>query len=126
MTVILDASALLSYLRQEPGAEVVDGVLGDSVMASENWAEVVQKSISVGVDVQRMLEDLQALGMKVEPFLPEDGDMAGRLWAPTRQLGLSLGDRACLSHGLRLRLTVLTCYRAWAQLPLDVVIQLLH
>ncbi len=110
MTVILDASALLSYLRQEPGAEVVDGVLGDSVMASENWAEVVQKSISVGVDVQRMLEDLQALGMKVEPFLPEDGDMAGRLWAPTRRLGL----------------TVLTCYRAWAQLPLDVVIQLLH
>jgi PIN domain nuclease of toxin-antitoxin system len=64
--------------------------------------------------------------MKVEPFLPVDGAMAGRLWAPTRQLGLSLGDRACLSLGLRLELTVLTCDRAWAQLPLDVVIQLLR
>jgi PIN domain nuclease of toxin-antitoxin system len=73
-----------------------------------------------------MLRDLQALGMKVESFLPEDGDRAGRLWAPTRQLGLSIGDRACLSLGLRLRLTVLTCDRAWAQLPLDVVIQLLR
>jgi PIN domain nuclease of toxin-antitoxin system len=73
-----------------------------------------------------MLEDLQALGMKVEPFLPVDGAMAGRLWAPTRQLGLSLGDRACLSLGLRLGLTVLTCDRAWAQLSLDVVIQLLR
>jgi PIN domain nuclease of toxin-antitoxin system len=52
--------------------------------------------------------------------------MAGRLWAPTRQLGLSLGDRACLSLGLRLGLTVLTCDRAWAQLSLDVVIQLLR
>ena len=92
MKVDLAASALLAYLRQEPGGVVVDGVLGDSVMASVNWAEVVQKSISAGVDVQGMLED---------------GDRAGRLWAPTRQLRLSLGDRA------------------WAQLPLDVVIQLL-
>ncbi len=77
MTVVLDASALLAYLRQEPGGEVV-----------------------------------------------------GMLWAPRWQLGLSLGDRACLSLrlrlGLRLGLTVLTCDRAWAQLPLDVVIQLLR
>jgi len=78
------------------------------------------------VDVQGMLEDLQALGMKVESFLPQDGDRAGRLWAPTRQLGLSLGDRAFLSLGMRLGLTGLTCDRAWAQLPLDVVIQLLR
>jgi PIN domain nuclease of toxin-antitoxin system len=99
MTVVLDASALLAYLRQEPGGEVVDGVLAESVMTSVNWAEVVQKSISAGVEVEGMLEDLQALGMKVEPFLPVDGAMAGRLWAPTRQLGLSLGDRACLSLG---------------------------
>jgi PIN domain nuclease of toxin-antitoxin system len=95
-------------------------------MTSVNWAEVVQKSISAGVEVEGMLEDLQALGMKVVPFLPVDGAMAGRLWAPTRQLGLSLGDRACLSLGLRLELTVLTCDRAWAQLSMDVVIQLLR
>jgi PIN domain nuclease of toxin-antitoxin system len=63
------------------------------------------------VDVQGMLED---------------GDRTGRLWAPTRQLGFSLGDSACLSLGLRLQLKVLTCDRAWAQLPLDVVIQLLR
>jgi len=111
MKVVLAASALLAYLRQEPGGDVVDGVLGDSVMASVNWAEVVQKSISAGVDVQGMLED---------------GYRAGRLGVPTRQLGLSLGDRAFLSLGLRLRLKVLTCDRAWAQLPLDVVIQLLR
>ena len=77
MTVILDASALLAYLRQEPGGEMVDGVLAESVMSSVNWAEVVQKSISAGVEVEGMLEDLQALGMKVEPFLPVDGAMVG-------------------------------------------------
>ena len=91
MTVVLDASALLAYLREEPGAEVVDGLLADARMTSVNWAEVVQKSLSAGVDVEGMQEDLQALGMRVEPFLPVDGERAGRLWPLTRQQGLSLG-----------------------------------
>ena len=88
-TVVLDASALLAYLREEPGAEVVDGLLADARMASVNWAEVVQTSLSAGVDVEGMQEDLQALG-------------------------------------LRLGLTVVTCDRAWAQLPLDLEVQLLR
>ena len=88
MTVVLDASALLAYLREEPGAEVVDGLLADARMASVNWAEVVQTSLSAGVDVEGMQEDLQALG-------------------------------------LRLGLTVVTCDRAWAQLPLELEVQLL-
>ena len=41
MKVVLAASALLAYLRQEPGGDVVDGMLGDSVLASMNWAKVV-------------------------------------------------------------------------------------
>ena len=61
MAVVLDASALLAYLREEPGAGVV------------------QKSLCAGVDVDGMQEDLQALGMRLEPFLPVDGERAGRL-----------------------------------------------
>lgn len=41
-----------------------------------------------------MLDDLQVLGLRVEPFLLENGEMAGRLWEQTRRAGLSLGDRA--------------------------------
>jgi PIN domain nuclease of toxin-antitoxin system len=95
-------------------------------MASVNWAEVVRKSLSAGVDVEGMRDDLQALGVRVEPFLPEDGEQAGRLWSLTRQQGLSLGDRACLSLGLRLGLAVLTCDRAWAQLPLELEVRILR
>jgi ribonuclease VapC len=126
MTVVLDASALLAYLQQEAGSKLVDALLSDALMASVNWAEVVQKSISAGVDVTGMRKDLQALGMRVEPFLPADGDTAGQLWASTRQLGLSLGDRACLSLGLRLGLPVVTCDRLWKQLALDLDIQVLR
>lgn len=126
MTVVLDASALLAYLLQEPGAEVVDGLLSDARMTSVNWAEVVQKSLSAGVEVQGMRDELQALGMQVEPFLAADGEQAGQLWSLTRQQGLSLGDRACLSLGLRLGLTVVTCDRAWAELALELEVQVLR
>ena len=126
MTVVLDASALLAYLRDEPGGDRVDGVLAESVMSSVNWAEVVQKSIAVGVEVDGMLDDLQSLGLTVEPFTPGDGEMTGRLWEQTRQAGLSLGDRACLSLGLRLGVTVLTCDRAWASLGQSLDIQVIR
>ncbi|NBW64139.1 MAG: PIN domain nuclease, partial [Synechococcaceae bacterium WB4_1_0192] len=119
-------SALLAYLLQEPGAEVVDGLLSDARMTSVNWAEVVQKSLSAGVEVQGMREELQALGMQVEPFVAADGERAGQLWPLTRQQGLSLGDRACLSLGLRLGLKVVTCDQAWAELPLELEVQVLR
>ena len=37
-------------------------------------------------------EDLQALGMRVEPFLPVAGKNAGRLWPLTLEQILSLAD----------------------------------
>jgi ribonuclease VapC len=60
MAVVLDASALLAYLREDPGAEMV------------------QTSLSADVHVDGMQEELQALGMRVEPFLPVDGERATR------------------------------------------------
>jgi PIN domain nuclease of toxin-antitoxin system len=126
MTVVLDASAMLAYLQDEPGSEVVDGVLAESVMSSVNWAEVVQKLIAAGVEVDGMLDDLQALGLRIEPFTPEDGELTGRLWEQTRQAGLSLGDRACLSLGLRSQCPVLTSDRAWASLSLSLDVQVIR
>ena len=126
MTVVLDASALLAYLKDEPGSTVVDRVLAEAVMSNVNWAEVVQKSIAAGVTVDGMLDDFQSLGLMVEPFTSEDGEMAGRLWEQTRQAGLFLGDRACLSLGLRLGVPVLTSDRAWAALTLALDVQMIR
>ncbi len=126
MTVVLDASVLLAYLKDEPGVDRVDGVLAESVMSSVNWSEVVQKSIAARVEVDGILDDLPDLGLMVEPFTPEDGEMAGRLWEQTRQAGLSLGDRACLSLGLRLGVSILTCDRAWATLTLSLDVQVIR
>ena len=135
MTVVLDASALLAYLKDEPGYEIVDRVLSESVISSANWAEVVQKVIAAEVDLDGMLDELEALGLKVEPFITEDAEVTGRLWTQTKQIGLSLGDRACLSLGLRLGVPVLTSDhavprlwrdRAWGSLKLSLDIQIIR
>jgi ribonuclease VapC len=123
MTLVLDASALLAYLKDEPGSDAVEAILAESVISSVNWAEVIQKSIAASVVVEGMLDDLQALGLVVEPFTSEDGEVAGRLWEQTRSFGLSLGDRACLSLGLRLGVVVLTSDRAWLNLDLGLDIR---
>jgi PIN domain nuclease of toxin-antitoxin system len=126
MTVVLDSSALLAYLQDEPGSEVVDRILNEAFISSVNWAEVVQKSVAAGVEVKGMLEELQALGLTVEMFTVEDGELAGLLWTNTKNFGLSLGDRACLSLGLRMNVSVLTSDRAWEKIGLDLKIILIR
>ena len=122
MTAVLDASALLSFLQDEPGHDRVEAILQEAVISSVNWAEVVQKSITAGVDIDGMRADLEALGLAILPFTAEEAEIAGQLWQQTRQFGLSLGDRACLSLGIRLNAQVLTADQIWSALNLPIVV----
>jgi ribonuclease VapC len=117
---VLDASALLALLHSEPGAEIVEEALERAAISSVNWSEVHQRWISRGVDVTGLRADTEALGLEIVPFTAEDAESAGELWAPTRHLGLSLGDRACLGLARRLALPVLTADRAWLDLELGI------
>ena len=123
MSVVLDASALLAYLQDEPGGERVRDVLADSVMSSVNWAEVIGKARDERVDTRGLREDLASLGLALEPFSAEQGEIAGRLKERTRRLGLSLGDRACLALGSDRGETVYTADRAWLQLEIGVDVE---
>lgn len=127
MTTVLDASALLGFLQDEPGCDQVEAVLPEAVISSVNWAEVVQKSIAAGIDVEGMRNDFEALGLRILPFTAEEAELAGQLWQQTRQQtrqrGLSLGDRACLSVGIELKAPVLTADQIWTTLDLPVTVQ---
>ena len=123
MSVVLDASALLAYLQDEPGGERVRDVLADSVMSSVNWAEVIGKARDERVDTRGLREDLASLGLALEPFSAEQGEIAGRLKERTRRLGFSLGDRACLALGSDRGETVYTADRAWLHLELGVDVE---
>jgi PIN domain nuclease of toxin-antitoxin system len=121
---ILDASALLAYLQQEPGFEYVQAALASGARISTvNLAEVLAKVVAGGVAIDAVIVRLAALGLTSEPFTDEDARASATICPITRGSGLSLGDRACLALGLRLAVPVLTGDRSWAQVPVGVEVR---
>jgi len=124
---VLDASALLAFLHGEVGANMVGPLLSRSVLSSVNWAEVLQKVIAQGSrEVHDVREELGSLRLRILPFTAEDAESTAVLWPSTRQAGLSLGDRACLSLAQRLGLPALTTDRVWAALDLGIEVRLIR
>ena len=124
MNAVLDASALLAWLQDEPGAGVVEAELAGSAISSLNWSEVLQKSLAHGVDVTGLRADMEALGLAILPFDAGDAEQAAQLWSPDS--GLSLADRACLALGLRHAVPVWTADRLWTQTALGATVYLLE
>ena len=122
MPVVLDASALLAYLQDENGTEVIDELLSVSIMNCVNWSEVVQKMLSKQMDINGIREELELLGLTIVPFTLEQAELAARLWKETKNYGLSLADRACLSTAMVQNIPVYTADKMWKSLDLSVQI----
>ena len=71
-------------------------------------------------------ETLEALELEVVSFDTRQAYQTGLLRNPTRFLGLSLADRACLALAIRLGYGVLTADRQWANLDLGLEIRLIR
>jgi ribonuclease VapC len=116
---VLDASALLAHLRDEPGADVVaEAIAGGAVISTVNLAEVFSRVADRGDDPAKLAAELTQSGLldgaiTVEPFTAADAIDAGRLRPLTRDAGLSLGDRACLALARRLDAPALTADTDW-------------
>lgn len=124
MSRVLDASALLAFLHNEPGAGKVEAALNGARVSAVNWAEVVQKALQQNVDTAGMQEGFIEVGVQFEPFTPTQAETAARLWEPGKALGLSLADRACIALASDLSLPILTGDRAWTRLNTGVEIVL--
>ncbi|MDQ7859346.1 MAG: type II toxin-antitoxin system VapC family toxin [Armatimonadota bacterium] len=123
-SIVLDASALLAILNQEPRARRWEHVLPDAALSAANLSEVVTKLAEVGMS-EPEIRDVLDVGMAVVPFDAALAHAAGLLRPRTRSLGLSLGDRACLALAVQMGLPALTTDRAWDQLGLPVDIRIM-
>jgi len=123
---VLDASALIALLRDEPGAEAVERLLGRAVISTVNWAEVLQRFRAHDVGTADKRESVEALGVGIEGFSPADAEAAAELWQPTRRAGLSLADRACLALARRLGLPAHTADRDWRKIDVGVEVVLIR
>ena len=121
--VVLDASAVLTVLLGELGAAAVAPHLAAARISAVNYSEVLARTARLCGSLEEAKLRVDRHGIRVVPFEAEHAVLAASLGPATRNLGLSLGDRACLALGLSLHLTVLTADRVWAKLDLGVAIE---
>jgi PIN domain nuclease of toxin-antitoxin system len=125
--IVLDASAILALIGNEPGAEkLTPNLLSRAVASAVNLAEVQTKLVSRGWTSLQAWEDATSPVREVLPFDAEQARIAGDLVTQTRHLGLSLGDRACLALAIALNLPAFTAEKAWKKLRVSVPIHIIR
>ena len=126
MNVVLDASAVLVLLLDEPGSDAVADALPDGALSAVNLAEVLSKLVDRGADASGLVDHLAAAGVRVEPLTEGDAAMVADLRRLDAGRVLSLGDRCCLALARRLSSAVLTADRAWSSVETGVDVRQLR
>jgi len=125
--IVLDASALLAILNQEPGAErLTPELLSGAASSTVNVAEVQGKLVGRGLDPDDAWEATLSPLREAVGFTSEHARLAGDLIGQTRSRGLSLGDRACLALGIALKAPIYTADRSWKNLKVGVRIHVIR
>ena len=115
---VFDASAVLAALFTEPGADKVELLWaeGENWISAVNYAEVVTKLNERGMSDAEVEIVLEGVPLRVLAFEVQGALACGLMRTATKALGLSLGDRACLSAGRLLDAEIITGERLWKKL----------
>lgn len=122
---VLDASALLAVLLDEPGSEVVSAARPRCTSAV-NAAEARTRLVDLGVDPVQADRSIALLETPIADFTAMHARSAAELRRLTRKAGLSLGDRACLALAQAIGGKAFTADRAWATLDLPVEVEVIR
>jgi ribonuclease VapC len=117
---VIDASAVLALLNDEPGSDRVATALTGASINAVNLSEVLGRLRRRGVSSEASATAVGCLGLDVIPFDRELAADVAELELVAGRLGLSLGDRACLATARRMRRPAITADRAWLRLDVGV------
>ena len=124
--IVLDASAILCLLFEEPGMEKVLARGQGAFVSAVNLSEALSKAMDNGVPAEIRAIAIEALALNIVAFDADAAHAAAELRTATKAFGLSLGDRACLALTGRLRATALTTDRIWSRLDIGITIEQLR
>ncbi len=124
--IVLDASAVLAMLANEPGGEQVFESIDNSLISAVNLSEVAVVLARLGMPDAEAHDHLSALPFDILPFDRQQAFIAASLYSKTKAFGLSFGDRACLALALSGGFSVLTADQAWKKLNLGIKISLIR
>ena len=117
--VVLDASALLALIKNESGAKLIEGLLGNIIMSSVNVTEVAGILLDSDMSIEEAQEAIEPFIDSIVSFDFEHSMACAALKKATKHLGLSLGDRACIALGIKLRLPIYSADKIWQELKLE-------
>jgi ribonuclease VapC len=130
--IVLDSAAVLAMIQDETGGDRVETLLssieaGADVQVAISWVnfcEVLTRTQRdyLGMTAEELLGALA--GVELVPF----GEIEAKLACGYARVSraLSLGDRACLALAKRRRATAWTADLFWANLDLDVPVELIR
>jgi len=116
--MVLDASALIAFLFDEPGAEKVRPEVRKGLLSTVNLAEVLGRIARDGKQIDNLSAALAVTLGEIVALTADQARLAAQLLPLTRSHGLSLGDRCCLGLAIERGLPVLTADRTWSTLSL--------
>ena len=114
MNYLLDASAVLAALLDEPGGDFVYDLMNDSHISVVNLSEVYATLLEGGMSFELADEIVGALPIRIRTFRDAHAWQTAKLRPLTKQFGLSLGDRACVAQAMMDDLPILTSDRRMA------------
>ena len=123
---VLDSSAILAVIFDEPGSDDVVPLLQGALLSAVNLTEVYTQLLLRGVPANLAWSRILQMGFEVCPYQEHQARIAAEMIAQTRPLGLSLGGRACLALAIERKATVYTADRRWKRLALSVTVEVIR
>lgn len=118
-SAVLDASAVLALVRDEPGGDKVAPFVGRAAISAVNLQEVVKDLMVSGLPEAIIRALLAELRLDVRAHDTEAAYAAAALHEQTREYGRGLGDRSCMALALSLNLPALTTDHEWRKVKVE-------
>ncbi len=124
--LILDTSALIALMFEEPGADMVMALLPGAIMSTVNILEAATLLQARNIPIEVAAKEIDQLLAEIVPLEAPVAFLAASLYPVTKTYGLSLGDRVCLALAKLRHLPVLTADKIWQQLDIGVEVRLIR
>ena len=131
-SVVLDSSAVLALILNEPGGQHVDalldrldcGEIAQIALSTLTWCEILSRlhrnnDAMTASELAGLLE-----GVEVVSFTLPDAELAADFARMDRSI--SLGDRACLALARTRNATAWTTDKVWQRLNIGVTVKVLR
>ena len=126
MSLVVDSSAVLAAVFDEPGAMKVASVMDGALISAVNYSEVLGKMLERGWEPELARRTVTGMRLIIVTFDTAAAEVTATIQQQTRANGLSLGDRACLTLAASRTASVLTADKVWKELDVGVEIELIR